>query len=1113
MTTPLGNYTFLPWLRHGVANRITTADGDASVRLRASLDVQLDIVGQREDGSEFTAPLDRTVPLVGPGDVVGVDPRAIVRTDPRPWITNFEPGYLTAVEFYDEDFPWRYTPATPDVPHHRLRPWLTLAVLTDDEFKDERAQANRPLPAIRVGTPTLFPPADELWAWAHVHVMRALVPGVIVPSDTNAVLSALGNTLRENADLACSRLLSPRRLKPDTSYHAFLIPTFERGRLAGLGADPDVAPHATVGAWDAYTGRPDVDRYPYYFRWFFRTGTIGDFEYLVRLLQPRPVDARVGTRNIDTLDPGVNLPPIDHLGGFLKLGGALRVPRIRLSDEERAIAEQYDRWAEPTPHPFQEKLATFINLADTYGAKQTTDANLEAGILEDDEGDPDPLITAPLYGRWHAETARLLGERDGTAVEHPQNWVHELNLDPRHRTAAGFGTGVIQDKQEDFMNAAWEQVGDVLAANQVVRYAQLALAASWRMYEQHFRPLAATNPERTFSLTAPVHARIVQDGVTIRHATRESALPGTAMSAPLRRIARPGARLTRSLPFNSAQPLDALTRRIAERQVTAAPPKQRPNGVTTLDDIARTVEVVSVPDWARTILSALPNAPTVVLVVAFLLALILWAVVGLAGLVIGAAIVAGGAVLRSRLSEYARRAGAAQSLSEREQTPSAIDSIPPAPDFRLDPAAPAVVARGGGDSPDAVRLKSALRQVATVTQVGATLATEPVRTSIDVRARAIGTLERLNPATTIPHRTWNVVRLPGRIRDGFTGPLSEVMYYPEIDVAMYRPLVDISAELFLPNLNLIPPNSITLLETNQRFIEAYMVGLNHEFSRELLWREYPTDARGSYFRQFWEVATYVDTQGRTPQQLREDLRDIPPIHTWSKASTLGQHDNREAERGSAEEEVVLVIRGELLKRYPNAVIYAHRAEWPRIGNVPNGPIDRTKQRDLIDVTDAEATHPPASKVRFPLYEAKVDPDVYFFGFDLTAEAVKGGSGDQDTDDPGWFFVIKERPGEPRFGLDDGPASAPGDDKPQVWNELTWGDAHVAPGGLMRVAALPTLTLKPIPSSSSDEDKKAQRTEDLAVSFSAATNAAELAYLLFQAPVLVAVHGAEMLRER
>ncbi|MFT3901538.1 MAG: hypothetical protein QM727_00020 [Niabella sp.] len=26
------------------------------------------------------------------------------------------------------------------------------------------------------------------------------------------------------------------------------------------------------------------------------------------------------------------------------------------------------------------------------------------------------------------------------------------------------------------------------------------------------------------------------------------------------------------------------------------------------------------------------------------------------------------------------------------------------------------------------------------------------------------------------------------------------------------------------------------METNQKFIESYMVGLNHEFSRELLWR-------------------------------------------------------------------------------------------------------------------------------------------------------------------------------------------------------------------------------------------------------------------------------------
>ena len=52
----------------------------------------------------------------------------------------------------------------------------------------------------------------------------------------------------------------------------------------------------------------------------------------------------------------------------------------------------------------------------------------------------------------------------------------------------------------------------------------------------------------------------------------------------------------------------------------------------------------------------------------------------------------------------------------------------------------------------------------------------------------------------------------------------EVMAYPKIDLPMYQPLKGISSELFLPNSISISPNSITLIETNQKFIEAYMVG-------------------------------------------------------------------------------------------------------------------------------------------------------------------------------------------------------------------------------------------------------------------------------------------------
>ena len=35
----------------------------------------------------------------------------VVRTEPLNRITNFEPNYLAFIEFYDEDFLWRYTPA------------------------------------------------------------------------------------------------------------------------------------------------------------------------------------------------------------------------------------------------------------------------------------------------------------------------------------------------------------------------------------------------------------------------------------------------------------------------------------------------------------------------------------------------------------------------------------------------------------------------------------------------------------------------------------------------------------------------------------------------------------------------------------------------------------------------------------------------------------------------------------------------------------------------------------------------------------------------------------------------------------------------------------------
>ena len=66
-----------------------------------------------------------------------------------------------------------------------------------------------------------------------------------------------------------------------------------------------------------------------------------------------------------------------------------------------------------------------------------------------------------------------------------------------------------------------------------------------------------------------------------------------------------------------------------------------------------------------------------------------------------------------------------------------------------------------------------------------------------------------------------------------------------------------------------------------------MVGLNHEFARKLLWREYPTDQRGSYFRQFWDVRSHIDPEGLSGDPLKEKLYDIPELHRWLPTSKLG----------------------------------------------------------------------------------------------------------------------------------------------------------------------------------------------------------------------------------
>jgi hypothetical protein len=121
----------------------------------------------------------------------------------------------------------------------------------------------------------------------------------------------------------------------------------------------------------------------------------------------------------------------------------------------------------------------------------------------------------------------------------------------------------------------------------------------------------------------------------------------------------------------------------------------------------------------------------------------------------------------------------------------------------------------------------------------------------------------------------------------------------------------------------------------------------------------------------------------------------------------------------------------------------------------------------LAVTDEDGTKVLANSndpdIRYPILKAEVPDDIHFVGFDLSAEQVRGHPDLAETaearqrfggNDLGWFFVIQEVPGEPRFGLDETPApSATG----PWWNNLSW--THVdAPDERLD----PTRPLKTVP---------------------------------------------------
>lgn len=1056
----LRNYTFLPWTRRGLGAEITTPDDLASGAPgpeRASVSIAFSINGQ---------PIAKDVELLGPGDLVGINPRAIVKTDPRNWVTDFESNYLPYVEFYEEDFPWRFTPATAVNPldQSRLRPWICLVVLKESEFVE---RASSPLPAFEISEgldpASLFPPLDQSWAWAHVHVSQNIIGNALQttdPSEVAAVEQNLQQTLQANADTASSRLLSVRKLEDNTAYHAFVVPAFEAGRLAGMGQDPQGV-SGQRSSWD------DGQRlYPIYYRWFFRTGDKGDFEFLVDLLEPRPADKRVGVRSMDMQDPGYEVGGMSDPLRTMGLEGALKSTEMEPSPADwPPLGTDFDDPPAGSAGRFLNELEEKVNLQFTLQQAETP-ANPH----------PDPIVSPPLYGKWYAMAERL-------DVRQGAGWVNELNRDPRLRTPAGAGTQVIQKEQEKFMQQAWAQLGDLLQANQKIRQFQLAWMSTFVSYQRHLLPQPT---DQLLTFTHAVQSRVLGSPTTIATQVKDSRLPRAAVDPAFRRITRPrGAIMRKVVPTGAPRPQQVL-HRLNEGTLTAAPAPPDPTGQISLDAAADSIVPPPLPEWLdRLLRSGLLSIGLLIAIVAAVLLAIL------TGDLVFVAIAVALAALWIVLRRLGRQVQEAQTLhaafQERSFTPSAVDTIAARPAFALTDFGVEMPRAGdatGGDSSEATNFRLALKDAFNVYQ--SPPPPLPVPPPLQVENVVTKLKQALNPSVAIPKRAQFVLKIPASIKDSYLRPqptLVTVMAHPVFAEPMYRALRDISSELLVPNLGLIPNNTISLLQTNQRFIEAYMVGLNDEMGRELLWRQFPTDQRGSYFRQFWDVGDTISRDtSKPPAQIEEELLDITKLHTWESATALGTHPNRPLPTGAEADEarLVLVVRGDLLKKYPTVVIYAQQAKW--------GTDEQGRQVRVLDESN------PAQFIKTPIFKAEIDPDVHFLGFDLTASVVKG-SPDPSVNNPGWFFVIQERPGEPRFGLDNRSDDSP--ETPTNWNELAW--EHLAQSETLSCVDFAVH----VPD---DTDIVAPPDSQ----FEWGRNAADMAYILYQVPVMVAFHAADML---
>ena len=206
-----------------------------------------------------------------------------------------------------------------------------------------------------------------------------------------------------------------------------------------------------------------------------------------------------------------------------------------------------------------------------------------------------------------------------------------------------------------------------------------------------------------------------------------------------------------------------------------------------------------------------------------------------------------------------------------------------------------------------------------------------------------------------------------------TEKLDTIMRAPVVSDPLVQSLIAFESRAILRASDSLPNNTVSVVKENRAFVEAFLVGANHEMNNELRWREFPTGHARHHLPAFLGQETRA--------------RAIRPATTFLKfmrwTGQLGS--NYPAHDVDRKESLVVLVRGDLIRKYGQILVTLNRA------------------------TATSYVHGEGTNFA-PIFAGQFTPDICYYGFDVDRESVLA-------DKARHFFVLYEVPGRVRFGLD------------------------------------------------------------------------------------------------